>query len=179
MKCLALGMLKNDSQPEWHIPGSGFLGFFNINEEIRVHQKELLTTCHSLQLNSCEFATCFDYYLAAFKTYQGCCMVICDTLLTHKQMFNLASWILKSDLTLEHIAQDLLKCTQQEPQIYALQKELDAVKEILYKDMELLNARQEELDIVLEKANHLNEHSITFRDKTKKMNSCLPDCKLF
>ena len=106
-------------------------------------------------------------------------MVVCDTLLTQTQMFNLASWVFSSSLSLETIANDLSTCTQHEYQIHQLHQVVNETTEVLFDSMKILYEREEALGEVLEKAKKLEADSITFVDKTKKMNSCWPSCTLF
>jgi hypothetical protein len=176
MECIAIGSLKG-SKVEWHVPSSNsFMSLFNINDKIIAFQKELLEICDNLEPYTCEFTEVLGYYLAVIKTENDCCMVACDTKLSDKEMYYLASWVLKIG-TLEIIAQNMTTFTQKDPKIHHVQQELHETTKLLHKDIDLLLQRDQNLNQLVDRTKTLKIDAFLFKEKTKK--SCWPDCNLF
>ena len=170
MICYSLGFVTDGSTTKWCDSFSYSNDFFK--NSIKQCKKQLESLCNTVDLNDLTWSQNGpSYYLIAFRSPQGCCMVVCDKELDIEQMRSLTHKVFLSNRSLKELIDDFENCIKPDNKIEEINKIKNEIKEDFSNFVEstLMMESDKNVDEALETAIQLRDQ---LREKYQSKNIC-------
>ncbi|MGQ3888544.1 hypothetical protein ACQUW5_05870 [Legionella sp. CNM-1927-20] len=175
MKCYVLATGSNLSNTTWSIPNQSMSqsNFFTKKFLERIKQ-DILSSLESLKTGTCHGFEKEGYYLYGQKTSSGFYGLACDIQLNKEQLFYLYRHLFMWRIAPALIAAELSKYTQ-DFRLLQAQAELEALQEMIKKNIERLMLKGENFERLMAKVEELKQKSSQFNHQAKMKEPSPPE----